>query len=57
MFSDFDLFAFSKVRKGILDDGDVIFIDHIVLFITCGEDNRTTYGNSGVDEGGYKMLE
>jgi len=40
----------------VLDDQDVIFVDHVVLVITRGEDNRTTYGNSGVDEGWYKNV-
>ena len=40
----------------MLDDRDVIFVDHIVLVITRGEDNHTTYGNSGADEGRYENV-
>ena len=40
----------------MLDDQDVIFVDHIVLVITRGEDNRTTYGNSDADEGRYENV-
>jgi len=55
-FSNFDLFAFSEVTEGVLDDRDLIFVDHIILVITHGEDNRTMYGNSGTDEGQYKNV-
>jgi len=40
----------------VLDDQDAIFVDHIVLVITRGEDNRTTCGNSGADEGRYENV-
>ena len=40
----------------MLDDRDVIFVDHIVLIIIRGEDNRTMYGNSGADEGRYENV-
>ena len=40
----------------MLDDRDIIFVDHIVLVVTYGEDNRTTYGNSGADEWEYKNI-
>ena len=53
-FSDFHFFAISKVREGMLNDCDVVFIDYVVLIIAWGKNDRGTYGNAGANKGWQK---
>jgi hypothetical protein len=55
-FSGFDFFAISEVREGVLNDGDVVFIDQIVLIISSGKNDRAAYGDTGTNKGRQKDI-
>jgi len=49
---DFDLLALAVVGKGVGDDRCVVFRDDVVLGVGGGEDNGSTHGYPGAEEGG-----
>ena len=51
-FPCFHLLAFSIVGEGVCNDRGVVFVDDIVLGVTGGEDDGSTHGDSGAEEGG-----
>jgi len=49
---DFDLLALAVVGEGVGDDCRVVFIDDVVLGVGGGEDDGSTHGYPGTEEGG-----
>jgi len=49
---DFNPLALAVVGEGIGDDCRVVFIDDVVLGVGGGEDDGSTHGYPGAEEGG-----
>jgi len=54
--ADFNFFAFSEVRNGVLDDWNIVFVDYIIVVIACGKNDCTAYGDSDTNEGWCKGI-
>jgi len=50
--SDFDLLVLAVVGEGVGNDGRVVFVDDVVLGVGGSEDDGSTHGYPGAEEGG-----
>ena len=51
-FPYYHLLTFSVIGEGICDDCGIVFVDDVVLRVAGGEDDGSTHGDSGAEEGG-----
>jgi len=52
VFSYFHLLVLAIVGEGVCNDFGVVFVDDVVLGVSSGEDDGSTHGDPGMEEGG-----